>query len=398
MRERTNDFDDMTDTVNSEIEATSIGKKKSQGFHILNLNAVDEMVAKGADVDAVTAYLVIVRGANRQGFSTHGANSVANRSDMTRYKAEQSLRWLTDNGYIQKIECNEEIFKKRQPRFQVVARHNSFDISLPNFMLDGKGVKVGNERPSPLKIIFTKVKMGKHCTYKESQLDTIMVLIHLYRHHELAEFGGVNPRVGPIRKWTSSVNSIRNSFEPLERTKFSIFEIEGDEEVINPLMVNEALFYVAEEDDRISRYIEAFSNLQKLGFVFETIQVWSDDPIATPKASPLYTLYIVSKSARNSDPFLQTAINKLAIRRRIFDAKDEYGHLGLGEDTPVEDSNIIGSGRFRYFAQSKSGGYPIGIYRLRYRAATKDTGKGMAAEKRRVDEWESTIDNLVCQR
>lgn len=38
--------------------------------------------------------------------------------------------------------------------------------------------------------------------------------------------------------------------------------------------------------------------------------------------------------------------------------------------------------------------YPIGIFRLRFRAHTQDTGKGLAAEKHRVDRWTSILEQL----
>ena len=60
----------------------------------------------------------------------------------------------------------------------------------------------------------------------------------------------------------------------------------------------------------------------------------------------------------------------------------------LGMDT------VIGTGRFRYIAHKKSGGFPIGIYRLRFRAGTKDTGKGMMAEESRFNNWADILAKL----
>ena len=57
------------------------------------------------------------------------------------------------------------------------------------------------------------------------------------------------------------------------------------------------------------------------------------------------------------------------------------------------DSNLR-SGKFRYIANSKHGGYPIGIYRLKYRAKTSDTGKGIEAERTRVSHWKNELIKL----
>jgi len=106
---------------------------------------------------------------------------------------------------------------------------------------------------------------------------------------------------------------------------------------------------------------------------------------------PLYTLYVFDRHARESEPYLSRAIHAAALRRGTLDAYEEFPPgAGAWEDS----GNIVGTGRFRYVATKKDGGFPIGIYRLRFRPHTKDTGKGMDAERRRVAEWAGPLSRL----
>ena len=119
------------------------------------------------------------------------------------------------------------------------------------------------------------------------------------------------------------------------------------------------------------------------------------------KAEPLYTLYVHDRHARESEPYLQKEIHSAALRRGDMDEHVEFAHLGM-EKMGIygsEGGNIIGeagqpTGRFRYIANKKAGAFPIGIYRLRFRPKTRDTGRGMAAEKQRVDSWINSLKKI----
>ena len=77
---------------------------QGKGFFILNLLQVERMVEQGAGAEEVMAYLVPLRGkARRKGVTTHGVNSVANRSGMTYYRAGQALHWLASDDCIEKL-------------------------------------------------------------------------------------------------------------------------------------------------------------------------------------------------------------------------------------------------------------------------------------------------------
>jgi hypothetical protein len=173
----------------------------------------------------------------------------------------------------------------------------------------------------------------------------------------------------------------------------ALYEIEGSYSQMFISFAEEALFYIKDEEERHIRFWDAFHTLDKLGFVYEVIQIWSGNPndhdsSKARKAEPLYTPYVKDRHARGSEPYLQKEIHNAAFRTGIMDAYIEFGYPDIEEDAS------IGSGRFRYIATKANKGYPIGIYRLRFRPHTVDTGRGIAAEQSRVKHWAEAISKL----
>ena len=377
-------------------------QNKAEGFFTVNLSQVDDMVRQGAGAEEVMAYLILARGCGKDSSTTHGANSIANRTGLTHYKAEQSLEWLIESGHILKHEDTEKLIKidhilkhegaerkKRLSRWQLTEPIDGHDLALANALVDGIGR--GKDNP-PLTRIYNEVGMGVHCVFPDARLDALMVLLHLYRHHLMADYGGVNPRAGIFRSWQATENSTGEQVVDVEGTNAALYEIEGSNSTMYLKFAEEALSYVTDKDEKSVRFWDAFHNLEKLGFMYEVTQVWSGDPDKDKKAEPLYTLYIHDRHARESEPYLSKDIHNAAIRRGAMDAYSEFPPTR--NNFFGDSENIVGTGRFRYIANKKVGGFPLGIYRLRFRAATKDAGKGMLAEKSRVNNWKSILGKL----
>jgi hypothetical protein len=149
-----------------------------------------------------------------------------------------------------------------------------------------------------------------------------------------------------------------------------------------------ALAYVPDPTERVRRFWCAFNNLHRLGLVYEVLTVWNDDPLGVDQkkahhAHPLYTLYIRDWHARqNGEPYLQPEIHSMVLNR------GEIEPLELGFDSLERgNANLVESGRFRFVAIKKIGAYPLGVYRLRYRAKDRESGRGIAAEEQRCLEW-----------
>jgi hypothetical protein len=134
------------------------------------------------------------------------------------------------------------------------------------------------------------------------------------------------------------------------------------------------------------------------------LTVWDSDPVKNAEAELQYTLYIHDRHAREGEPYIQkevhTAAFALGVRKRFFDFypnSDEYEYEYVREYEYEDDhhSSFINSRRFRFIASRQGGGYPVGVFRLRFRARDRDTGLGISAEKRRCEEWTGILKRLT---
>lgn len=394
-----NDLDDANKALQDagRDDAEQSHNVKAEGFFIVNLIQIDRMVSLGAASEDVLAYMVLARGVNRRGdmrVSTHGAQSIFKRTGMSYTKAEAALEWLHGNNFIHKP-ANETVLgkgvnKARTVKWVLTAHIDELDVALANTLIEGVGR--GKDNP-PLMRIYLEVSMGKHGVIADARLDAVMLLVHLYRHHTFADCGGVNPRAGIYSNWVAADNVEGEQVTDIPNSNGALFEIASSGQVtMFTKFAAEALFYVEEIDERNLRFWDAFHSLNKMGFMYEAIQVWTSNPNGTDKkartAEPLYTLYIKDRHARASEPYLQKDIHSTAFRTGAMDSYSEFSRWDDGESS-------FQSGRFRYIAHNKSGGYPIGIYRLRFRPHTVDTGRGMAAEQNRVNQWADSLMKLM---
>lgn len=392
-----NNFDDEANLALNEAGRDEQSQKvKGEGFFIVDLKQIDSMVELGAMAEDVMAYLVLARGVNRRGelrVSTHGAQSIFNRTGMSYTKAEAAIQWLHEHNFIYKPESEMQlgkgVSKARTVKWVLHSGMDELDVALANALVEGVGN--GKNNP-PLMRIYTEASIGKHGFIADARLDALMVFLHLYRHHTFADCGGVNPRAGIYREWAAANNVIDEQVTDIPNSNGALYEIEGKNATVFTKFAAEALFYIENVDERHIRFWDAFHTLTSLGFMYEVIQIWSANPNGTDKnarkAEPLYTLYVRDRHARESEPYLQREIHDAAFRTGIMDKSNEFGYPDVSEYTS------IGSGRFRYIATKNSSGYPMGIYRLKFRPHTVDTGRGMAAEQSRVKEWAQAINKL----
>ena len=348
-------------------------------FFTVALNKIDSIVRLGGNAPEVMTYLILVRGAGNRSYSQWGANSCSKYTELTYNKAEQSLQWLQDHGFIRSLTDKKSL--RTRPKWHIEKSPDDIEVALANALIGGVGK--GKQHP-PMKRI-DELRIGTNGGLNETRLDVLMVLLHLYQHQILADYGGINPRCGLYREWEAAQNSWGEVVQPIAGTSAALYEIQGSHNTIFFEFAKGCLFYVDDDEERTERFWEAFNNLKHLGWLYETTQIWTNDPTKDPRAEPLYTLYVHDRHMRKQDPYLATEIHNAAFRAEAMDRYSEFSeHL-------VDDNSIIRSNKFRYIANIKKGGYPIGIYRLKFRPHTKDTGKGMAAESRRIRAWAEAL-------
>lgn len=371
------------------------------GFFSLDLSLVDSMASKGVSVDCIYAFVVLSRGTNQKGnlrVTTWGAYGIRGHVGMTYARAEKALNELEELNYISKpiTSSNNNQEKKSRPKW-IMPKKGENDIYLANDLVDGIGK--GSHNP-PLMRMYLEAQIRTTGVVARIRLNTLMVLLHLYQRHDFAGCGGVDPRSGIYRQWILAkpedhfgFMDDREQVTDLPGTGAALYEIQARQIVMWKGFARDALFYITNDDELKEEFWEAFHNLKYQGLIYEVIQVWSSDPFEDSgrgrDAEPLYTLYIFDRHARNTEPYLQREIHQAGIRLDIFNGAD------LSEfKTKSEGSMVLGTGLFRYIANKRNGGFPLGIYRLRFRPKSKDTGIGIEAERQRVKRWVSALKKL----
>lgn len=365
-------------SINSAPEPT----KSAKGFFTVSLTQVDNIVRSGGGPSELITYLVLSRGAGRKAYSTWGAGSCAKYTEHKHHRATKSIQWLEKHGFIRDLA--EDEFGKSRRKWQFLRGNNDVEVALSNSLIEGVGK--GKKYP-PMKRI-EELPMGRHGGLNEARLDALMVLLHLYAHHLIADYGGIDPRRSIYRIWRTSETEWGDPMTEIPDTNAAMYEICADETSVHLSFAEGALFYVADKEERMERFWDAFQNLRSLGWVYLTMQIWTANPAKDDKAEPWFTLYVHDRHARETDPYLATDIHKAGVRLGVIDGCSAFSEY-------VDDVNKIpGSGKFRYIARRENGGFPIGIYRLKFRPHTNDTGKGMVAEQRRINTWQKILASL----
>lgn len=362
-------------------------QKKSKGqFFGMSMNAFKTLVEVGAGAEELMAYIVLARGASKRGdklISTHGANSVSNRTGISYSRAEKALAWLIDNMAITSLveKSDTPIPKKLHAKYQI--NDVDLDVYLANTVTDGIGE--GKKNP-PLMRIYNHISICSSGLLSDARLDALVILVNLYKEQDMNTYGGVSP-YAIYQSWTPAETALGEKVRDIEDTNASLYEIKRDSQHVFHSFADSTLFYVDNSGERYDRFWSAFSQLRTFGFVYEVTQIWSADPHKDKKAEPLYTLYINDYHARQSDPYLQSKIHSLALNNGAMDCL-EFSEIH------DDDYSVMNSGRFRYIGTRNGKSYPIGIYRLRFRASTKDTGSGIEAETHRFNEWAKVLKSI----
>lgn len=358
------------------------GVSSCRGFFSVSLDQIDRIVYSGGGSEEIICYLMICRGVGKRGYSTWGRKSCEKYTMMTYHCGSKRIKWLLENNFISIH--HDTIEKSNQCRPQFLISQGESEIALANALIEGVGE--GKNNP-PMKRI-GQLGLGVIGGREEAQLDVLMVLLHLYRHEIIADYGGVDPSSGLYRCWQGCENADGDMGTDIDGTNLRLYEIKGGTLHVYLKFAGEALFYVADPTDRSERFWQAITTLKTtLGWLYETTQIWTADPRKHPRAQPMYTLYVHDKKARSSDPYLSTDIHKVLFKLDLLDRQLEF----CG---PEPDFSFQHSGRFRFVAEKQRGGFPIGIYRLRFRPHTRDTGKGIQLENDRVESWRAYLRSL----
>jgi hypothetical protein len=388
-------------------------KPKARGeFFAACVDTIRDIVRQGGTAEQISCFIVLARHTQGRGnwqyrASTAGAKALADKAGVTHRRATKELTWLNKNAAPDKepfIQTRDEILtiaehpiseylgkgQSRQTKIRWVLRELSEDddrkVYLSHTLIDGIGQ--GKNKP-PLSRIIEQTPLPKHTwDIKSAKLDSIMVLLLMYQHHDLKDSGGVDPRAGLYREWEhTGLSELLDSAKEFDLLPFTLQEIKrGDQFVFNSF-AKEALFYIEDEEERHRRFWFAFNNLNKLGFFYEVVEIWDSNPLKQDDAELLYPLYIFDSYGRKNDPFVAKDIHSALIDCSALEGmavREFFDEIEVNRIAPKQYQQC------RYVVTT-TGGYPLSVFRLRFRPATRDTGRGMEAEELRADSWKEII-------
>jgi len=402
-----------TDTGNASESEQNKPKVKGEFFAVC-VGTIRDIVRQGGTAEQISCFIVLARHTQGRGnwqyrASTAGAKALADKAGVSNRRAKKELTWLNNNAAPGKeafIQTRDEALtiaehpipeylgkgQNKQTKIRWMLSELSEDDNLKAYLshtlIDGVGL--GKDNP-PLSRIIEKTPFPKGLgNIKTARLDSIMVLLQMYQHHDLRDSGGVDPREGLYREWKhAELPESLDIAEECDMLPFALQEIKRGDNFVFNTFAKEALFYVEDEEERHRRFWFAFDNLHKLGFFYEVVEIWDCNPLKRDDAELLYPLYIFDSYGRKNDPFVAKDIHSALIDCSALEGmavREFFDGIDANRYAPKEHQQC------RYVV-TNTGGYPLSVFRLRFRPATRDTGRGKEAEELRAESWKEIIRN-----
>lgn len=337
-----------------------------------------------AGFEVMMAYIILARGVSIRSarrVSAYSAQHIVAKTHLEQARVETALRTLARKGIVA-LQDNPDTQDKG---VRWVLEDGAQDIYIPTILTD-------NKRMPPPIMRLQHVPVPGH-PEPEFMVDDLVALLMLYMFQDMEKCGGIDPRAGLFRQWAVVAGS---AFYPHQVVNIigsdaAIFEVGGATELMFDRFADHAFSHVNDSDARRDRFFNALWHLRHLGFVYEVSQIWDSDPNAADgsESMPLYTHYVHDQTARTLDPSLQKEIQRVAYRLGVMDSYDEFTERDYTNAEAV---------RFRYVADKQVGGYPIGIYRLKYRHTSADISVNNDGESQRANAWLQELKALHLQQ
>lgn len=373
-------------------------KKEQSGFFSASISVIKAIACTWRRPEHVAVYLTICRYKQNRGpgagmVSTAGLNALEKKLDISRRLAGLVAGDLEEFGYItsrEKVDDPETALptfmgkaqgRQNTVRWVLDETQSSDDlVYLPNGIIDGVGR--GKENPLIHKIM---TRSGTAKLPKETvRLDTLTVLAALYYHHQLADFGGVDPSQAIYRDWTKDCPddiesvvgelALTGVYSKGEATKWLVYR-----EFLELALPGES----SGNENVKERFFNVIKWLQTEGYIYEVLQIWSGNPTTDRYAEVMYPLYIFDHHMRQKEPSMYKVINsKMAEQGVLHPCITGENAVGAYEDL----GNI-----YLYFHKRDETVYPLSVYRLKYKPSTADAAKWVDRERVAVEDWTARI-------
>lgn len=329
------------------------------------------------DFTIIMSYLILARGVeqldNRRTTTTNAATIITK----TQWEADvinHAIEWLKQQDYIELVEVIQE--KEKTTHWQI--KDGQLDTLLPITLIDGNGV-------TPLTRLYSPRILSEEDNLR--QIDHLVVICILYLYNDMVLYGGVNPRIGLYRKWVDFDEKNNQPVLNILNSDAAIYAVHGKTNVHYEGFANALFKYIADPNERLSRIANSLQKLVLNGFLYETTQIWDANPIAQSgaEALPMYTIYIHDPISKTDEPELQRMIQRVAYRLGI---KDGYKEFTEDDYEKAESVN------FRYVADKQVQGYPIGVFRLKFKILSDNDINAVDVERVRAAAWLSELQYL----
>jgi hypothetical protein len=346
--------------------------KTNTRYFKVSMETLRQLAKETKNFSLVAGFLVMARHASGVEIEGHppytftgaGANSIKTKVG--------GMADARSNNILQELIARKLLMPASlAPKYSKVARYRvtqgTLDLELPHALIDGLG-----NADAPLHRI-------RACTapadgYRESlkalsandcQLDALMVLLEMYASLRMSQCGGIDPRV-IHRGWEeSNVRAKEGNFQwlsnPLQASSYT-------QEVHRVLA--HAIEGKKVPDNISHRFWSTWTSLRAAGLFYEAVMMFDADPAKNGTAAAICTLRVNdfhSGAQRGDEPKDPSLLAKLDTTLAFY----------TQELNDREDPEQI------KFTWPLDHGYVVGVWRPRYRAATRDGGLWIEEENRR---------------
>jgi hypothetical protein len=353
----------------TEAASANTRKKPRKGFFAVDMNMINRMMRENHGAEVLMGYLVLAGHTSGKGdcpyqLSTAGARGIFQRTGISYRKSKRALEELQALDFISPHhDVRPGLPAKGQYRYKIAVSDSPDWLHLSQTLLSGEGAGV---KSPPLSRIYDQLQLAAGLTIGQSRKDVICLLISLYANHSILDFGGVDPRL-VWREWSCTG-------EQCLVGKLALTEVQKREVEVSESFLTECFG----QDQQVDRFWYAFNELKRLGFFYEVLMVFEDKPDINCDPEMLYPLYDFYR--HNKEPVAHV-INRVRLKSWVESDDMEY------HEFPDKYEKISQSGLFWYAGD----GYPLGIYRLKFRPHTDENGLGFEKERNRSECWISKI-------
>ncbi len=164
----------------------------------INSATMHDLAQQDVGFEVMVTYIILARGVSIRSLrrvSSYSAQHIVSKIRIEQAKVDTALRWLAKQNIIEMQESPDTQDKGGK----WVLLDGSQDIYLPVLLTDNK-----RQPPPIMRLYGTPAAENQE---PEFPIDDLVVLLTLYMYQDMDKCGGVDPRSGLFRQWTTVAGS-----------------------------------------------------------------------------------------------------------------------------------------------------------------------------------------------